>query len=144
MRRVTKPGGIVAAREGDLGTWVHYPDPDGLIEKCNDLRARLARLKGGEPFGGRHLLSWCLQAGFKRDQVTSSASVWCYNTPADRAWWSGMFADRILTTSFKRHALESGLATEGDLVKYAGAMRQWGEQEDGWTAITSGEALCRV
>ena len=144
MRRVTRPGGIVAAREGDLGTWVHYPDPEGLIEKWIDLYIRLAGLKGGEPFSGRHLLSWCLKAGFKRDQIISTASVWCYNTPEERTWSSGMFADRILTTSFKKHALESGLATEEDLIKYSQALRQWGEQEDGWTAITSGEVICRV
>ena len=144
MRRVTNPGGTVAAREGDIGTTIYYPDPDGLIEKGNNLFACLMRLKGGEPFGGRRLLSWCLQAGFKRDQVTSTASVLCYNTPAERAWYSGIFADRTLTAVFKKHALESGLATEEVLVKYAEALGKWRKQEDGWMAVTSGEAICRV
>ncbi|KAL5535297.1 hypothetical protein ACEPAF_3391 [Sanghuangporus sanghuang] len=143
MRRVTKPGGTVAAREGEVENIIYYPDPDGLIGKWMTFYTQLARLKGGEPHAGRRLLSWSLQVGFLRDQIKSTASVWCYNTSADRDWWSSMYADRILKSSFKQHALESGLATEADLIKYAEALRNWGAQEDGWLAVLHGEVLCR-
>lgn len=143
MRRVTKPGGIVAAREGEIESMIYYPDPDGLVEKWRTLYVQVARLKGGEPQAGRRLLAWSIQSGFPRDQITSSASAWCHSMPADRAWWSNMYADRILTSALKQHALESGLATEEDLTKYAEALRYWGKQEDGWMAMLHGEVLCR-
>ena len=79
MRRVGRPGGLVAARDGDYGGFIWFPEDPELTE-WRTLYKAVARALGGEPDGGRHLLSWARQAGF--EQIEASASAWCYAGPA--------------------------------------------------------------
>jgi ubiquinone/menaquinone biosynthesis C-methylase UbiE len=48
MWRVTRPGGLIAVRDGDYGSMVWYPDIPAL-DKWRVLYERIARGKGGEP-----------------------------------------------------------------------------------------------
>lgn len=143
MRRVTKPGGIVAAREADFSTMIWYPEADGL-GAWRDLFVRVARSRGGEPDAGRRLHAWAHDAGFDRASITATTSSWCFHAPKDRAWWSGMWADRTLLSPFAQAAVDGGHATDAELAKLAQAWREWGGQEDGWFAALHGEILCRV
>ena len=86
MRRVTKPGGIVAARDADYAGFIWFPMLPELDEWLR-LYREAARTNGGEPDAGRRLLSWARAAGF--ENVMATASTWCYATPAERAWWGG-------------------------------------------------------
>ncbi|KAI9768392.1 MAG: hypothetical protein M1839_004129 [Geoglossum umbratile] len=143
MRRVAKPGGIVAVRDSDYEGMIWYPDVDGMDDWAK-LYQLVARSNGGEPNAGRHLLAWARQAGFDREDITSTASTWCYNTPQEQAWWSSLWADRIVASSFAQTAVAGGHTTEQELARIAKVWRRWGEQEDGWFAILHGEILCRV
>jgi SAM-dependent methyltransferase len=93
MRRVCRPGGIVAARDADYAGFIWFPQLPAL-DLWRDLYQQAARANGGEPDAGRRVLSWALEAGF--DDVTPTGSLWCYATAATREWWGGMWADRIL------------------------------------------------
>jgi SAM-dependent methyltransferase len=86
MLRVTKPGGIVAAREGDLETECVWPELSGLL-KFHKFAAGMMNAAGGTPNGGRQLLSWALKAGVERGQITVSYSTWSYSTPGDKKIW---------------------------------------------------------
>lgn len=86
MLRVTKPGGIVAAREGDLETECVWPELPGLLGFHKFISAMM-KLAGGSPTGGRQLLSWALKSGASRDQVTVSYGTWWYDTPSDKKTW---------------------------------------------------------
>lgn len=141
MRRVTRPGGIVAARDSDYAAFAWYPRLPAL-DDWMVLYQRVARGNGGEPDAGRRLLSWARAAGL--DDVTCSASVWCFATPEDRAWWGGMWAERVLRSEMARQALDRGAATEEDLRRMSEGWREWAAAEDGWLSITHGEILCRV
>ncbi|GII80516.1 hypothetical protein Sru01_54980 [Sphaerisporangium rufum] len=141
MRRVCRPGGVVAARDSDYAAFTWYPEVPALDEWLA-LYRRVARANGGEPDAGRRLLSWARRAGFT--DVVASASVWCFADPADRAWWSGMWADRILDSAIAGHAVSAGLATRGDLERMSDGWRAWGAAEDGWFAIPHGEIICRA
>lgn len=141
MRRVCRPGGLVAARDGDYGGFFWFPDDPGLTE-WQELYRNVARALGGEPDGGRHLLSWARQAGF--EQIEASASAWCYAGPQDRAWWGTSWADRLTESPFGDRAVEHGLATRQDLERLADAWLRWAASDDGWFLIPHGEALCRV
>src|SRR3712207_8219357 len=57
MRRVCRPGGIVAARDSDYAAFTWYPDSPDLDEWLRLYRCA-ARANGGEPDAGRRLLSW--------------------------------------------------------------------------------------
>src|SRR5699024_9849789 len=78
MRRVCKPGGIVAARDSDYAGFIWYPELPELDEWMQWYQTA-ARANAGEPNAGRYLLSWAQQAGFT--DITSSSSTWCLSTP---------------------------------------------------------------
>ena len=64
MRRVCRPGGLVAARDSDYAAMAWYPaDPD--LDRWLALYEAVARRNGGEPDAGRRLLAWALEAGFE-------------------------------------------------------------------------------
>jgi ubiquinone/menaquinone biosynthesis C-methylase UbiE len=138
MRRVSR--GVVAARDSDYQAMTWYPLVPALDEWLA-LYQRIARHNRGEPEAGRRLLSWAREAGFT--DITSTASVWCYATPEERAWWSGMWADRILETAIAEQAVAYGYATREDLERISAGWREWGQHPDGWFAILHGEILCR-
>lgn len=139
MSRVTRSGGIVAAREADYGVFVWYPELPGLSE-WQGLYDRVARFNGGEPNAGRVLHVWARRAGLR--DVRCSCSMWCYATREEVGWWSRNWRDRSLYSSFAATALEGGLAVQGDLERIAEAWRVWGESEDAWISIPSAEILC--
>ncbi|MEV5972472.1 methyltransferase domain-containing protein [Streptomyces sp. NPDC051921] len=141
MRRVCRPGGVVAARDSDYGAFTWFPAQPGL-ERWQDLYRRVARSNGGEPDAGRRLLSWAHEAGFT--DVTASAGVWSFAGGDQRAWWSGLWADRTTESVYARLAVEGGHATHEELTGIADAWRAWGEEPDGWFMVPHGEILCRV
>ena len=140
MRRVTRPGGIVAVRDAVYSAMTWFPEPAGM-EQWRSVYMATARANGGEPDAGSRLLSWARAAGFA--DASASASTWCYATPADRAWQSQTWAQRCLT-SFGPRAVELGLADRADLEAMAQAWRQWGASEDAWFVVVHGEVLARV
>ena len=140
MRRVTRPGGIVAVRDAVYSAMTWFPEPAGM-EQWRSVYMATARANGGEPDAGSRLLSWARAAGFA--DASASASTWCYATPADRAWQSQTWSQRCLT-SFGPRAVELGLADGPDLEAMAQAWRQWGDSEDAWFVVVHGEVLARV
>lgn len=140
MRRVCKPGGLVAARDSDFATFTWFPEPLKL-RRWLDLYRWAIRANGGEPEAGRRLLSWARSAGFT--DVTATASTWCYTTPEERGWWGHTWADRTLHSDVARQLVASGEATMDDLRQMAGAWRDWAANVDGWSATLHGEILCR-
>jgi SAM-dependent methyltransferase len=141
MRRVTRPGGVVAVRDSDYAAFTWFPMLPELDEWL-ELYRRVARDNGGEPDAGRRLLSWARAAGFA--DVTATSSTWCFATPADRTWWGGMWADRVLASDLARTATATGRATEDDLRRISEAWRRWAADADGWLSILHGELLCRA
>jgi SAM-dependent methyltransferase len=141
MRRVCRPGGLVAARDGDYGGFFWFPEEPGLAE-WRALYRNVARALGGEPDAGRRMLAWARQAGFA--SVQASGSAWCYTGAEDRTWWGTSWAERLTRSPFGDRAVEHGLATRDDLERLAAAWRRWAASEDGWILIPSGEILCEA
>ncbi|KAH7906193.1 S-adenosyl-L-methionine-dependent methyltransferase [Hygrophoropsis aurantiaca] len=142
MRRVAKDGsGLVAARAADVFTW--YPDVDGLGDWLRIFHS-VTRKNGGQPEAGRRLVSWAQKAGFERERITASAGTWCFSTPEERAWWGGMWAERVVSSDFARSAIGNNLATREELEHIACAWREWVEREDGWFSLLHGQIICRT
>jgi SAM-dependent methyltransferase len=140
MRRVCKPGGFVAVRDVVYATMTWYPLAEGMDDWL-DLYQRVARANGGEPDAGRCLKSWARQAGFT--DITASAGTWCYTTEEERAWWSGLWADRTLASAYADRAVQGGHTTGAELQRISAAWRNWGAEPDGWFGMLHGEVLCR-
>jgi SAM-dependent methyltransferase len=137
MVRVTRPNGVIAARDGDYAAFTWYPANDGLTEWLRLYRTA-ARANGGEPDAGRRLLSWAHQAGLTA--VTATSSAWTYGGDGAR-WWGDSWADRILTSSLTHQLTESGLATLDDLRAISQAWRDWSRDPDAWFMVPCGEIL---
>ena len=139
MRRVTRPGGTVAARDSVYSAKAWYPQPPAL-ERWRRVYMATARANGGEPDAGSRLLSWFRAAGL--GEAEASASTWCYATPELRAWWGGTWAERC-RSSFGPQAVELGLTSPAELEEMAGAWQEWAEADDGWFVVVHGEVLAR-
>jgi ubiquinone/menaquinone biosynthesis C-methylase UbiE len=141
MRRVCRPEGIVAARDADYGAMTWYPS-DPALDRWLEVYHQVARSNRAEPDAGRRLHAWARQAGFT--DVTASASVWCFASGSDRQWWGGLWAERVLASSFATQAIEGGFATRSDLEEISAAWRRWADDQEGWFSILHGEVLCRA
>ncbi len=140
MRRVCRPGGLVAIRDSDYAGFVWAP-LDQRLDRWMALYHDLAHGNRAEPDAGRFLLHWAQAAGFS--DIQPSASVWCFATPADREWWGNTWAERVTMSAFATQAIERGLATEAELADLAEGWRSWVAAPDGWFTVLHGEVLCR-
>ncbi|MEV4704968.1 methyltransferase domain-containing protein [Actinoplanes sp. NPDC049316] len=141
MRRVTRPGGVIAVRDSDYAAFTWFPELPELAEWL-DLYQRIARANGGEPNAARRLLAWSHAAGLT--DVTATSSTWCFATPEDRAWWGNLWADRITKSAMARQALDTKAATQADLDRIADGWQKWAADEDGWLSILHGEVIARA
>ncbi|MEV7456794.1 methyltransferase domain-containing protein [Pseudarthrobacter oxydans] len=141
MRRVAKPGGIVAVRDADFHGMSWYPAIPELDEWM-ELYQRIARRNGAEPDAGRRLVSWAQAAGFS--DVAPSSSNWLYATSQQRRWQARVWGERVLHSAFAEQALEYGFANPADLARISAGWHRWGSTDDGWFLIPNGEVIARA
>ena len=139
MARVS--GDLVAVRDSDYSAFAWFP-ADERLDRWLRLYLEAARANGGEPDAGRRLLAWARAAGLSRVEV--GTSTWCFATPEDRAYWGGMWADRILDSALAVQLLAEHRASRADLEEISAAFRDWTDHPDGWFSLLHGEALARV
>lgn len=140
MRRLMRPGGVVAVREADFGAMTWYPAV-GELDEWRELYGRLARGNRGEPDAGRRLPSWAAEAGFADIEVSSSN--WVYAALEDRRSHAESWAARVLHSGFAEQTLERGFADQRSLDRLAEGWRRWGRMEDGVFLTPSVEILAR-
>jgi len=140
MRRVCRPGGIVAARDSDYSAMTWYPESPRL-DRWLDLYLRLARSNDAEPDAGRRLKAWATEAEFS--SVSCSASAWCFASADERQWWSDMWAERVVASAFAEQVLDRGFASVADLDDLAVGWREWAAEADAWFSVLHGEVICR-
>jgi SAM-dependent methyltransferase len=141
LARVTRAGGVIGVRDSDYSAFAWYPRTVGL-DRWLELYEEAARANGGEPDAGRHLLAWAHAAGLH--DVEASASAWCFATPESRAWWGGLWADRITGSALGDQLVREGRATSAELAELASAWHAWAADPDGWIMVPHGELVIRV
>ncbi|WP_314103381.1 methyltransferase domain-containing protein [uncultured Frigoribacterium sp.] len=141
MRRVARPGGVVAAREVDYHGTVWAPESPGL-DRWMDVYQQVHRGNGGEPDAGRRLKGWALEAGL--EAVVSTASSWCFASDEERTWWGDSWASRATESAFHGDAIAKGVATDAELHAIADAWRAWRDAPDGWLLMPHGEIVARA
>jgi ubiquinone/menaquinone biosynthesis C-methylase UbiE len=140
LRRVLRPGGVLAARDGDYSCFSWAP-LDPRLTRWQALYRAVCRRNQAEPDAGRFLKGWALAAGFAR--VTATSSTWTYADPESCTWWGALWADRCELSDFGRQAIAYGLATREELADLAAAFRTWAEQPDAFFVVLHGEVLAR-
>lgn len=140
MRRVCRPDGVVAVRDSDYATFTWAP-ADPVLDRWLAVYHAVARGNDAEPDAGRFLKGWALEAGFSTVEV--SATVWAFSTAEERAWWGGLWSDRVVDSSFADQAVAGGHATTEELEAISAAFRRWAADDAGVFLVPSVEVLAR-
>jgi ubiquinone/menaquinone biosynthesis C-methylase UbiE len=140
LRRVLRPGGLLAVRDADYGAFVWFP-ADPVLDRWMTLYHDLTGRNGAQADGGRHLKSWARAAGF--NDVVESSSNWTFQSDEERAWWGGLWADRVRESDFASQCVEYGLSDEKELADIADAFTRWSEHPDAVFLAVNGEVLAR-
>jgi SAM-dependent methyltransferase len=140
LRRVLAPGGILAARDSDYAAFTWAP-VDPLLDRWRALYFAVTEHNGHDAAIGPRLLAHARAAGF--EDVEVSSSTWTFADPEARAWWGGLWADRIRYSRFAEQALEYGLSSPSELEELAGAFTRWAESPDAVFVVPHVEILAR-
>lgn len=138
MGRVLAPGGLLALRESDYGAFTWAP-ADPRLDRWMELYHQVTAANGADADAGRHLLGWARAAGCT--DIVCTSSNWTYATPAEREWWGGLWADRIVGSSFAEQAIELGSTDRAELPELAEGFRQWAIHDDAVFVVPSVEIV---
>ena len=138
--RVLRPGGLLAVRDSDYAGFFWAP-ADARLDRWLVLYHELTARNRAEADAGRFLPAWVRAAGYA--DVVVGSSTWTFADPADRAWWGGLWADRVQQSSYATQAVDAGLADEAELADIAAGWRDWAAQPDGVFVVPHVEVLAR-
>jgi SAM-dependent methyltransferase len=141
MAELTRPGGLVSVRESDYPAMAWAPATPGL-DRWLEVYMAVTQRNGARADAGRLLPAWARAAGLA--EVGYTTSTWTFATPEDRAWWSDLWADRVVATTFAEQAVSYGVATEAELRDVSAAWRAWAADPDAVFVVLHGELLARV
>ncbi|MDQ1517121.1 MAG: hypothetical protein QOE80_2951 [Actinomycetota bacterium] len=141
MGRLARPGGIVAARDSDYPAFLWTP-ADPRLDRWRQIYMAVSDRNGTAGDAGRWLLRWALEAGFT--DVAYTTSTWTFANPGDRAWWGGLWAERVVASSLAGQAEEYGIATRDELEEVAAGWRDWAAAPDSTFVAVHGEIITRV
>jgi SAM-dependent methyltransferase len=140
MRRVIRPGGLLAVRDSDYGAKFWAP-AEPMLDRWMALYHDVTRANGAEADAGRHLPSWVRTAGFAEIEVSSS--TWTFADPETTRWWGELWADRTQMSSFAEQALSYGLSNSAELASIAAGWRKWSTTPGAFIIIIGVEVLAR-
>lgn len=140
LRRVLAADGVLAARDSDYSAFTWAP-ADPLLDRWLELYLAVTTRNGHDACIGPKLMGHALEAGFGSVEVSSS--TWTYADPESRAWWGGLWADRVRYSRFGEQAVAYGLCTVEDLEAIGAAWLRWAEAPGAVFVIPHVEILAR-
>jgi SAM-dependent methyltransferase len=140
LRRVLRPGGVLAARDSDYGSFAWAP-ADPALDRWIDLYLAVTARNGHNARVGPSLLGLAQAAGF--EDVEVSSSTWTFADAASRQWWGGLWADRVRFSRFAEQAVDYGLSDAEELERIAQAFLRWVASPDGVFVVPHVEILAR-
>ena len=138
VKRVLKPGGIIASRETVVASCFAEPTTDTLRSGWT-VFGNLISANGGHPQMGRELKNYLVEAGFI--DVQASASFDVFSTPDDVAFLHGFIIDWFFSPAVIAAATAYGLATHEQFEEWRAALEQWRGHAGALGAIAFGEAI---
>jgi ubiquinone/menaquinone biosynthesis C-methylase UbiE len=140
MRRVLKPAGLLAVRDADYGAFIWSPT-DPILDRWMELYHKITQKNEAQADAGRLLKTWTRAAGFDDGELTTSN--WTYQSAEERAWWGGLWSDRVRHSEFATQGLEYGLTTYGELEEIAAAFERWASDPAAVFVVVNFEILAR-
>jgi len=142
LKRLAKQdGGIVACREADVLSQVVWPP----VPESAKLQERIYAMNGLDTQMGRKLLSKALEVGFRRNQITASASVLSNITATERQLYAGSMLSVLAdeTSDYRRAAAKFGY-TEEQMGVLRANMEKIIAADDGWRLCICTEIICKL
>lgn len=142
MRRVLKPGGVLACKDMILSSMAYHPRLRGM-DAWHRALASTMRAVGADPDMGARLKGVAVAVGFGPRNVTCSVGSWCFSEPEDVAWWGSSVSERLAEEKGLRgKALDAGALSAGELDEGLKAWREWSTREEAWFGVMNGEVIC--
>ena len=138
IKRVLKPGGIIACREMICESSFTYPD-FGVITKSWDMFQDLLQADDGHPQMGKELKGHILAAGF--ENVRSDNSFDIYSAPTDVAFIHSFAKQWFLAPEITEAAIKYGAATPELCDQMVIAYDRWKDHPGAMCALAFGEAI---
>ncbi|MDR1712499.1 MAG: methyltransferase domain-containing protein [Propionibacteriaceae bacterium] len=141
LAAVTKPGGVIANREGDFSAAFWYPECAGwgIWQRAF---LQVGRAQGRDLSVARKLPAILKQANI--GEVTVSASVWTYPGFASLEDLAESWAGRLTEPPFSDLAEESRVANKAILAEAAQQIKSWARQPEAFFAFPHVEVIVKV
>ena len=140
VKRVLKPGGIIACREMIIGSGFSHPEL-GILGRSWDMFEDLIRENDGHPQMGKDLKGHIQEAGFADLGMNASFSV--YSSPEEIAFMHSVIDRWFLSQDVMEAAVKYGASTEGLVNDLRVAFNRWKDHPAAFFAFAYGEAIAR-
>ena len=138
VKRVLKPGGLIASREVIVASSFLEPEyPE--IKNAWGVFAGLLQGNGGHPQFGKELKGALLEAGF--GDITVSMSFDSFSSAEDVAFLHGFITEWFFSPQVVGALLHFGLATQDDIDTWARLLDEWRGLPAACGALAFGEAI---
>ena len=138
VKRVLKPGGLVACREMICESSFTHPH-FGVIRNAWDMFEDLLAADDGHPQMGKELKTHLVEAGFAHLQVTGSWDV--YSTPADVEFIFGFANQWFLSPEITDAAIKYGASTPELVERIRDAYVLWRAHPGALCSLAFGEVV---
>lgn len=132
MRRVLKPGGLIAVRDADYATMSPHPKFREFLD-WNRLYHDVAYRNNAEPDAGRTLPTWVRAAGFPEIEIHPNVVAM---DGEEARIWGRTWSQRILYSGIADQALEYGLANQSELERLSSGWATWADSEQPFFIFT--------
>ncbi len=138
VKRVLKPGGILACREMMCGSSFTHPE-FGVLRKAWDMFEDILAADDGHPQMGKDMKGHILEAGFTNIRVTASSDT--YSAPPDVAFIHSFANQWFLSPEITEAAIKYGAATEELCDRIRVAYDKWKDHPGAVAALAFDEAV---
>ena len=138
IRRVLRPGGIVACRELMVESCFSHPD-FGILRRSWDMFEDILSTDGAHPQMGKNLNGLLTEAGF--ENIIRSASFDLYDTPEDVNFIYTVLQQWFLAPEIVETAVMYGAATQKMCDQIRNAYDRWKDHSGAFSALAWGEAI---
>ncbi len=140
VKRVLKPGGIIACRELICDSGFAHPD-FGIMRRSWDMFADLLAADDGHPQMGKDMKSHILEAGF--DDVRMNASFSVYSYPEELASIHRLVTQWLLSPEVSEAAMKYGASSTKLVNDLQVAYDRWKEHPGALFSFVFGEAIAK-
>ena len=138
MKRVLKPGGIIASREMFVSSSFLEPSGEDMEDAWRTF-ARLLQGNGGHPQMGSELKGAFLEAGFA--DIRASASFDHFGSAEDVAFLRGFIDDWFHSPRVVEAAAQFGLASREQFDQWRKSLDDWRDHPGAFGGFAFGEAI---